>query len=198
MKKILLLIFIILFIGCNSSKENSLIVLSGDELYNKDSIVLFGNISTFTFLNRYPKSQIISSKESFAQIIDDLNQSITIIEDKDNGIRPEKKAKWVEVLSEANIDFDESNVLIARFITGSIFDIKIIKTDVGKDKKIVFKSASPDGRGAALTMGYIFIYKVQKNTENIIVELFPLHPNTETLIVKNIIYWLSRTIHTKI
>ncbi len=176
-----------LFIGCNNTKDNAIIVPAENELYNKENIILFGYIPNFTFLNRYPQTQIISSENSFNQFIDDLNQAPVIEEgNSDNGINRTIKTKWLQALENANIDFKKDNLLILRFTKGPIYDIKIEESDIDQDKKIVFSIA--DNKKMALTSdaGYLFIYKIPKDTESISIELFPETQNSKRITVKNI------------
>lgn len=188
MKKLFFIIMTFLFIGCNnSSKDNTLIVPAESDVYNKENIVLFGYIPNFTFLDRYPQTQIISSNDNFEQFVADLNQAPILEEgSNDQGINQEIKTKWLKALNSATVDFTKDNLLILRFTNGPIYDIKIDATEKDKEKKIIFSIADKEKMALMSDAGYFFVYKISKDIENIMIELFPSTQNPRKLTIKNI------------
>ena len=189
MKYILMLMLSFLLIGCNGdSHDQGVTIPAEQELYNKNNIVLFGFIPNFSFLERYPKSQIITSKDEFDQVIDDLNH-MPISDDSgsDNDIDSVTKSRWLNTLNSANIDFSKDNLLMFRFTEGKLYDLKIAESDIGKDKKLVISVTNPPGSMVAMSNGGLFvIYKISKSVENIYLEILPTTSNAEKLTVKNI------------
>jgi hypothetical protein len=179
-----------LLIGCNGddSNDQSVIIPAEHELYNKNDIVLFGYIPNLTFLDRYPKSQVLTSKDEFDQIIDDLNQAPILEEGaSDNGINREFKNNWLNALNSTDVDFSKENLLMFRFTEGKLYDLKIKESDIGKDKKLVISIAnSPDSMAVMSNAGLLVIYKIPKSVENIYLEILPTTNNAEKLTVKNI------------
>jgi hypothetical protein len=177
-----------LLLGCNGdSHDQGVTIPAEQELYNKNDIVLFGFTSNTFFLERYPKSQVITSKDEFDQIIDDLNGAPVLSKSSSDGINEEVKSGWLNALNSANIDFSKDNLLMFRFTEGRLYDLKITESDIGKDKKLVVSKANPPGSMVAMSNGgLLVIYKIPKSVENIYLEILPtITNNAEKLTVKN-------------
>jgi len=165
MKNILaLFITIFILVGCDINNNGS----ETKSTETVTSLISDSSFSTDIFVN--PSSIVISSEEALQTTLADLNQTAQNISINTNQDK-EMILYWIEILNNANIDFNKDNILIYTVTEGEICQFNEIITQKNETHTEIEFSLTSDMCDSSIIVYYWF-YKVSKEIEQITIKPF--------------------------